>query len=139
MRRTVKLLAAMAALAVLAACNNDSGSYIEVVGGGFIFNYRLADVTAGLVVVPDRALPDGSSVEVSFENPAGGAPIVIKKDSSNRKTQMDFTTPDLTNVVARQGLRRQHPAAGPRTARSSSASTRRSARSSTSRSCRRSR
>jgi hypothetical protein len=93
-------IAAFAGAALLAACSNESGKYMELVGGGFIFNYRIAEATAGLVIVPAREFPDGASVEVVFENPAGGAPIVMKKDASKRTRQMDFTTPALFGIVA---------------------------------------
>jgi hypothetical protein len=96
----VMVFAAFAAASLLAACDNKGGKYMEVVGGGFLFNYRIAEATVGLVVVPTRELPEGASVEVTFENPAGGAPIVMKKDASKRKMQLDFTTPPLFGIVA---------------------------------------
>jgi hypothetical protein len=92
-------MAALAGAALLAACNN-GGKYMEVVGGGFLFNYRIAEATAGLVVMPTRELPEGASVEVTFENPAGGPPFIMKKDASKRKMQLDFTTPPLFGIVA---------------------------------------
>ena len=101
MRKIVTMrLAALAAAVLLAACSNENGKYMEVVGGGFIFNYRIAEASAGLVVAPQRALPEGASVEVSFEDPAGGPPIVMKKDASKLTTRLDFSTPALFGIVA---------------------------------------
>lgn len=91
---------AFAGAALLVACNNNGGKYMEVVGGGFLFNYRIAEATAGLVVMPTRELPEGASVEVIFENPAGGPPFVMKKDASKRTMRLDFTTPPLFGIVA---------------------------------------
>lgn len=47
--------------------------------GGFQFNYRIAEATGSLVVGSLRTLPANSIVEVNFENPAGGPPIVLRK------------------------------------------------------------
>ena len=76
------------------------GPYIELRGGGFLFNYRIAEATAGLVVVPLRTLPEGSTIETSFENPAGGPPIVLSEKVSPKQTKFDFTTPPLTGIKA---------------------------------------
>jgi hypothetical protein len=94
------VIAVFAGAVLLSACDDNGGKYMEVVGGGFLFNYRIAVATAGLVVVPTRELPEGASVEVTFENPAGGAPIVMIQDASNRKVQLNFNTPPLFGIVA---------------------------------------
>jgi hypothetical protein len=91
---------ALVALALLAGCSSEPGPAFEIVGGGFIFNYRIAEVTAGLVVVPLREFPADSSVEMTFENPAGGAPIVVAKPASPETKRLDFTTPPLSGVEA---------------------------------------
>jgi hypothetical protein len=99
-RKSLSPLRAIAALVLLAGCSGESGPAFEVVGGGFLFNYRLAEVTASMVVVPHRAFPAGSSVEMSFENPAGGAPIVVAKPVTPETTKLDFETPPLSGVKA---------------------------------------
>jgi hypothetical protein len=90
----------LVALALLTGCSNESGPAFEIVGGGFLFNYRLAEVTAGLVVVPRRSFPAGSRVEMNFENPAGGAPIVVDKPVTAETAKVDFETPPLSGVKA---------------------------------------
>jgi hypothetical protein len=102
MKKTLSI-AAFVAAALLAGCSNESGKDIEVIGGGFLFNYRIAEATAGLIIAPQHELPQGASIEVNFENPAGGPPFLIKKDASGLKTRLDFNTPPLSGIVANKG------------------------------------
>ena len=56
------------AVFALAACSGDS-PYVVVSGGGILFNYRIAEATAGIVAEVARPLPEGGTVEASFEMP----------------------------------------------------------------------
>ncbi|HZP20881.1 MAG TPA: hypothetical protein VFB16_11830 [Bauldia sp.] len=95
-----RLFVLFAGLVLLAACSEKSESpYIEIRGGGFLFNYRLAEATAGFVAVPLKPLPDGAAIEASFENPAGGAPLTMRQAASASQKMFEFTTPPLTGVV----------------------------------------
>ncbi len=90
----------MLALAALAGClDDDKSPYLELRGGGFQFNYRIAEATATLVLGSLRTLPANSVIEVNFENPAGGAPIVLRKPVGADDTSIDFSTPPLTGIV----------------------------------------
>ena len=60
--RTPSNILALAATVLVAACSNESGPYLDVTGGSFIFNYRLATASAGAVVVAQRELPENSIV-----------------------------------------------------------------------------
>jgi hypothetical protein len=95
----LKLTVAAMLAALVAACNQASAPYVDVIGGGFIFNYRLAIAFAGVVVEPLRPLPDDSEIEVTIENPAGGAPIVMRKAPEN-KGKIEFNTEPLTGIQA---------------------------------------
>lgn len=86
-------------LLALAACS-DERPYIAVSGGGFIFNYRLAEATAGIVAEAARPLPEGGVVEARFEDPAGGAPIVEAKRITDERRRFSFVTPPLTGIKA---------------------------------------
>jgi len=87
---------------LLAACSSEeSGPYLEIQGGGFMFNYRIAEATAGIVAYPLRTLPEGGTIEASFENPAGGDPIVMNAPVEAGKKKYDFTTPPLHGVKAK--------------------------------------
>ena len=98
MRSRLPLLGLIALLA-LAGCSGDS-PYVVVSGGGIIFNYRIAEATAGIVAEVARPLPEGGTVEASFENPAGGAPIVESKPITGDRRRFSFITPPLTGIKA---------------------------------------
>ena len=86
---------------LLAACDSGAGKpYLSIVGGGFVFNYRLATADYGFVARVMRSLPEGSVVEAQFENPAGGEPIVLREDSKPGRTSYVFQTPPLEGVQA---------------------------------------
>lgn len=100
----------MRALAVIAAlivggCSGDDGEYIRVGGGGFVFNYRIAEATAGIIAEPRRELPDGATIEVTFENPRGGEPIRIAKASTSGRKRYAFVTPPLVGIEAGRDYR----------------------------------
>ena len=89
-------------LSLVAACSSEeTGPYLEIQGGGFVFNYRIAEATAGVVAYPKRTLPEGGRIEATFQNPAGGAPFVLAEPVVKDKKKYDFTTPPLTGVRAK--------------------------------------
>jgi hypothetical protein len=96
--RVVIWLALAAALG-LGACS-EKGPYLEVAGGGFIFNYRLSEAYAGFVAGPRRTLPEHARIEASFEDPAGGPRIVLTKDVTPGRREYSFTTDALKGIVA---------------------------------------
>lgn len=95
---------AFAVVLALAACS-EKGPYLDVSGGSFVFNYRLAEAYAGLVVAPRRALPDHSRIEARFEDPSGGPPIVLSKDVTAGRREYSFTTDALKGIVANRDYR----------------------------------
>jgi hypothetical protein len=96
--RQISFAALIGASALLPACD-ESGDYLAVAGGGFVFNYRLAEAEYGIALKPMRELPGDSSIEASFENPSGGEPIVVRKEGPFNPTRVAFDTPPLTGVV----------------------------------------
>lgn len=93
-----KLAVILVAGILLAACNRPA-TYIDVTGGGFIFNYRLGMAFAGLIVVRHADLPANSHIEVMMEDPAGGQPLVMKQSPAGGR-QTEFTTEPLKGIVA---------------------------------------
>jgi hypothetical protein len=89
--------AAVFAGLLLAACV-DQSQYLELAGGGFVFNYRNAEATYGIILVPRRDPPPGAIIEVTFENPAGGEPIVLARPARGGG-RIEFETPALAGVV----------------------------------------
>jgi hypothetical protein len=88
------------AAVLLLACSNVDKPYIEFIGSGFIFNYRLAEADYGFVVKPVRRIPAGTILEAQFENPSGGEPIVIRETAKFGRLQYVFRTPPVRGVKA---------------------------------------
>ena len=82
----------------LAACSG-SGDYLAVAGGGFVFNYRIAEASYGIAVKPMRELPPDGIVEASFENPAGGEAFIVSKTGPFNPTRIALATPPVHGVV----------------------------------------
>ncbi|MBN9671293.1 hypothetical protein [Roseibium aggregatum] len=73
--------------------------YAEITGGGFIYNYRIADIRSGITVGLQKPLPLGTRLVAEFENPAGGT-ISIEKAVSHARRTYSFETPSLSGVEA---------------------------------------
>ncbi len=75
--------------------------YLKVVGGGFMFNYRIADVYYGFTAVVQRPLPTGTIIEASFEDPGGGTPHVVRERVGGAEaTQYSMRSPNVRGVEA---------------------------------------
>ncbi len=96
--RLVLPLFAILLSVILASCRED-GDYLAVAGGGFVFNYRIAEATYGIALKPMRELPADAVVEATLENPAGGEPIVMRKEGPFNPTRISFETPPVQGVV----------------------------------------
>ena len=92
-----RALIALLALLALPACVDET-QYLELAGGGFVFNYRNAEATWGVILVPRRDPPEGATIEATFENPAGGAPIVLARPARGGG-RIEFHTPPLRGIV----------------------------------------
>ncbi|MGI9382910.1 MAG: hypothetical protein ACR2PO_07130 [Methyloligellaceae bacterium] len=84
----------------LAGCDlgKEDGPYLDFAGGGFIFNYRLSLITYGFTARVLRDLPEGSTLEVAFEDPAGGAAIVVREPARPGRDYYKFETPPVKGV-----------------------------------------
>ena len=76
-----------------------NASYAEITGGGFIYNYRIADIRAGITVGLVKPLPLGTRLVAEFESPQGGK-IEIEKAVSHARRNYSFETPSLRDVEA---------------------------------------
>lgn len=98
--------ASLALLAVLLAVgwttreDPDSKPYLRITGGGFMFNYRVADVYYGFTAVVDRPLPTGSIIEAAFEDPAGGPEHVVRTRVGTGTNHYALRSPPVRGVVA---------------------------------------
>lgn len=93
----------MAALA-LAACEPADGPFVEMTGGGFQFNYRIAEATYTMVATSRRKVPEGTLFVAEFEDPSNplpdGAPLVAELVSRAGQTRFALSSPPVTGVVA---------------------------------------
>lgn len=102
--RAIALLASVA----LASCDigrDPNAPYLAFAGGGFIFNYRLAEAHYGFIAAVKRPLPDGALVRASFENPAGGPPLVVEHPVESGWLQYSFHSPTVRGIVAGRAYR----------------------------------
>lgn len=98
--RTLVLGAGLLAAMALTACRqSEEGQYFEVSGRLFEFNYRLARATYVVTLNPLRPMEEGQVAIASFENPAGGAPFVVKQPVWPKMRHITLTSPALTCVV----------------------------------------
>lgn len=74
--------------------------YLQVLGKGFLFNYRISDVSYGFTVKVIRPLETGAIIESSFEDPSGGPDLKITKRVGTEKTRYGFQSPPVYGVKA---------------------------------------
>jgi hypothetical protein len=89
----------IALLGLLTACGDDDAKpYLTIAGGGFIFNYRIAESYYGLVVKAERKLPEDSLLIAEFEDPAGGPPISLREPAVEGRLRYSFRSPPLKGI-----------------------------------------
>lgn len=94
-----KLFMALAAVFLLSACQRETGpDPLQLTGKIFIFNYRLAYATYMITLVKKEQVPEGSIVSAEFENPAGGAPLMLERKLFARLDKVVLESPDITCV-----------------------------------------
>lgn len=76
--------------------------YLKILGGGFMFNYRQGEVFYGFTAQVVRPLASGSIIEATFENPAGGAPLVVSERVSTMTDRYALRTPPIRGVEAKK-------------------------------------
>jgi hypothetical protein len=74
--------------------------YLTFLGGGFIFNYRIGEVTYGFTAQVTRPLPVGTIIEAVFEDPAGGASLMVRVRVGTEKLRYSLSSPPVHGVVA---------------------------------------
>lgn len=86
---------------LLCACRDaGEGDYVNVTGRIFVFNYRIAQATYLLTLGKLRPLPDGAVLEATFENPAGGAPFVVRQKVWPMMEKITVESPPIKCVKA---------------------------------------
>ncbi len=110
------LFLSVAVAAMQLGCANDLDKpYLEFAGGGFIYNYRLATANYGFVVRRVRKIPAGTIIVAEFENPGGGAPIVVRQVAGSTRLSYKLETPTVTGIGANTDYRVEVGLINPRT------------------------
>lgn len=104
MRRSLALATAVLLLA-LGACRDESrpGKLFAISGKLFVFNYRVATATYLVTLKPLGPVEDGQTAVASFEDPAGGQPIVVRQRIWPKLDKAVLESPPLRCV------RKDHP------------------------------
>jgi hypothetical protein len=96
-------IAAAAAIAglLVAGCRDTGkeGEYFVLDGKLFVFNYRVATATYLVNIKPVRQVGDGQMAVVSFEDPAGGAPIIVREKIWPRMEKTTLNSPPVFCIV----------------------------------------
>lgn len=101
--RCARIIFAPMLLAVLAlgACRDTGGEgeYFEIAGKLFVFNYRVATAAYLVNLRPLQPMREGETAVASFENPAGGEPIVVRQRIWPKLEKTTIESPPLRCVV----------------------------------------
>lgn len=97
----VFLALALVAMLGVSACRESGGEgeYFAIGGKIFVFNYRVATATYLVNLVPLRPVEDGQTAVVSFEDPAGGEPLVVRQNIWPNMAKTTIESPPLRCVV----------------------------------------
>lgn len=98
-------LAALFAIAWAFRPDVDDMPYLRIVGGGFVFNYRVSEVFYGFTALVVRPLATGSIIEASFEDPQGGAQHVVRQRVGTETDRYALRSPGLRGIKAGQSYR----------------------------------
>lgn len=97
------LLLPMLATSLLAAAGcRDTGSegeLFQIQSKLFVFNYRVATATYLVNLTPLQPVGEGQTAVASFENPAGGEPIVVRQKIWPKLEKTTLESPPLNCVV----------------------------------------
>lgn len=91
----------IAIILALSACRDTGGEgeYFEITGRLFIFNYRVARATYLVVLMPLKPMREGETAVATFENPAGGEPIVVRQKIWPKLEKTSIESPPLRCIV----------------------------------------
>jgi len=99
--RSILVGAALTAAVALGACRDSGGDgkLFEVSGRVGVFNYRLARATYVVTLRPLQPMGEGQVAVASFQNPAGGAPLVVEQKVWPKLDKVSLESPALTCIV----------------------------------------
>jgi hypothetical protein len=84
---------------LLAACTDETRqSYMSLSGRLFIFNPRMGSATYVVTLAINKTPPEGSHVVATFENPAGGAALVVEQKIFPAQQKISLESENLTCI-----------------------------------------
>ncbi|MEI8698514.1 MAG: hypothetical protein E5Y88_12095 [Mesorhizobium sp.] len=103
-RKILRLVgAALVAATMLSACRDTGrdgeGRLFEISGKLFVFNYRLARATYVVTLRPLQPMQEGQVAVASFQNPAGGEPLVVEQKVWPKLGKVSLESPALFCIV----------------------------------------
>jgi hypothetical protein len=95
------LVFALLGILTVSACRESGGEseYFAIDGKIFVFNYRVATATYLVNLVPLKPVEAGQTAVASFENPAGGEPLVVRQKIWPKMAKTTIESPALRCVV----------------------------------------
>ncbi|TGQ65498.1 MAG: hypothetical protein E5V49_15100 [Mesorhizobium sp.] len=101
--RSIVIGAALVAAVALGACRDtgkdSEGKLFEISGKIFVFNYRLARATYVVTLRPLQPMGEGQVAVASFQDPAGGAPLVVEQKVWPKLDKVTVESPALTCII----------------------------------------
>ena len=98
MKASVTAVALAACLALTSGCR-DGGTDFELTGKLFVFNYRVATATYLITLRPTGPVPDGLTAVATFQDPAGGEPIVVRQRVWPKLEKLSLESPPVRCIV----------------------------------------
>ena len=80
--------------------NISESEYFRTTGGGFIVSSKLKEIYYSFALFPVTPLPLGSYIEIHYQNPDGGSPIVEGLVIDKPADELSFKSPPVTGVRA---------------------------------------
>src|SRR5687768_16537649 len=102
-RSVARSFLALALLGIIgvSACRESGGEgeFFAIAGKLFVFNYRVATATYLVNLVPLQPVEEGQTAVASFEDPAGGETIVVRKKIWPNMAKTTIESPPLRCIV----------------------------------------
>lgn len=86
-------------LAIGGCRDSGGGNLVELDGKIFVFNYRVATATYLVNLKPVRPVASGIMAVATFEDPAGGAGIVVREKVWPNSARTTINSPPLSCIV----------------------------------------
>jgi hypothetical protein len=75
------------------------GAYVELTGKLFVFNYRVATATYLITLGKLKPLPEGAVAETQFDNPRGGAPLIVTQNIWPKLEKIAIESPPVFCII----------------------------------------